>query len=57
MIFVNAMYNDIAYDLEDRRYEPLGTFYRFKQEKPTENHRNRNWMRVNYNSNFTITVE
>ena len=57
LLFVEAMYNDIIYDLEDRRYEPLSTFYRFKQEEPTANHRNRNWMRVNYNSDFSITLE
>lgn len=57
MIFVEAMYNDIIYDLEDRRYEPLSTIYRFVQEHPTANHRNNNWMRVNYNNDFTISIE
>ncbi len=57
MIFVPAMFGDIEYDLEDRRYEPLKTLYRFRQESPTSNHINRDWMRVTYNSNFTITIE
>ena len=57
MIFVPAMFNDIEYDLEDRRYEPLKTLYRFKQTAPTANHVNQDWMRVNYNSDFTITIE
>ncbi len=57
MIFVPAMYGDIEYDLEDRRFEPLKTLYRFKQEHPTANHINRDWMRVNYNNDFTITLE
>ncbi len=57
MIFVEAMYNDIIYDLEDRRYEPLSTIYRFEQEHPTANHRNNNWMRINYNKDFTISIE
>ena len=57
LIFAQAMYNDIEYDLEDRRYEPLQTFYRFKQLQDGGNHVNTNWMRVNYNGNFTITTE
>ena len=57
MIFVPAMYGDIEYDLEDRRFEPLKTLYRFKQETPSSNHVNRDWMRVTYNNDFTITVE
>ena len=31
MIFAPAMYGDIEYDLEDRRYTPLQTTYRFGQ--------------------------
>ena len=57
MIFVPAMYGDIEYDLEDRRFEPLKTLYRFKQETPTSNHVNRDWMRVTYNNDFTVTIE
>ena len=57
VIFAQAMYNDIEYDLADRRYEPLQTFYRFKQLQQGGNHVNTNWMRVNYNSNFTITLQ
>lgn len=57
LIFATAMFNDIEYDLEDRRYVPLQTLYRFEQEEPTHNHANSSWMRVNYNSDFTITIE
>lgn len=57
MIFAPAMYGDIEYDLEDRRYTPLQTTYRFGQNEGRENHLNRNWTRVNYNSDFTITIE
>lgn len=56
-IFAPAMYGDIEYDLEDRRYAPLQTVYLFGQGEGRENHVNRNWMRVNYNSDFTITIE
>lgn len=57
MIFVAGMYNDIEYDLEDRRYTPLQTIYRFTQQEEHKNHQNSDWMRVNYNSDFTITIE
>lgn len=57
MIFAPAMYGDIEYDLEDRRYTPLQTTYLFGQPEGRENHVNRNWTRVNYNSDFTITIE
>lgn len=57
MIFVPAMYGDIEYDLEDRRYTPLQTTYLFGQGEGRENHVNRSWTRVNYNSDFTITIE
>lgn len=57
MIFVAGMYNDIEYDMEDRRYAPLQTIYRFSQEEEHKNHLNSDWMRVNYHSDFTITIE
>lgn len=57
MIFVAGMYNDIEYDMEDRRYMPLQTIYRFSQQEEHMNHANRDWVRVNYNSDFTITIE
>lgn len=57
MIFCPAMYNDIEYDLEGRRYEPLQTAYVFGQEGEYRNHANRNWTRVNYHADFTITIE
>lgn len=57
VIFAPAMFGDIQYDLEDRNYTPLQTTYRFDQEPGKMNHVNRNWTRVNYNENFTITIE
>ena len=39
------------------RNTPLQTTYRFGQNEGRENHVNRNWTRVNYNSDFTITIE
>ena len=57
MIFAPAMFNDIEYDMEGRRYAPLQTTYIFKQEEGSRNHINRNWTRVNYRPDFTITIE
>ena len=57
VIFCPAMYNDIEYDMEGRSYAPLQTSYLFRQGEERHNHVNRSWMRVNYNSDFTITVE
>ena len=57
LIFCPAMYNDIEYDMEGRSYTPLQTTYVFGQGEQRDNHVNRNWTRVNYNSDFTITIE
>lgn len=57
MIFCPAMYGDIEYDMEGRRYTPLQTSYVFGQEEGRHNHVNRNWTRVGYNKDFTITIE
>lgn len=57
-IFCPGMYSDIEYDMEGRRYQPLQTVYLFEQAgEEHRSHVNRNWMRVNYNSDFTITLE
>lgn len=57
MIFAPAMYNDIEYDLEGRRYTPLQTSYIFRQGEGRHTHINSNWTRVDYRSDFTITIE
>lgn len=57
MIFCPAMYGDIEYDMEGRRYRPLQTAYVFGQEQEHQNHVNNNWVRVNYRPDFTITIE
>lgn len=56
MIFVPGMFNDIQYGMEGRTYTPLQTAYRFEQT-PGGNRVNRNWMRVDYNADFTITIQ
>ncbi len=57
LIFVPSMYGDIEENLAGRDYTPLQTTYRFEQQTDSGNHVNTNWTRVNYNSNYTITIE
>lgn len=57
LIFAPAMFGDIRYDLEGRDYTPLQTTYVFGQDAEDYTHVNRNWTRVNYNGNYTITIE
>lgn len=55
-IFCNGIYNDISYDMEGRRYMPLQTVYRFSK-RADGTHVNGEWMRINYNKDFTIKAE
>lgn len=72
VIFCPEMYDAIESDLHGARYSPLQTAYDFGEVEqvgadlgvPTGapsasrgNHVNREWMRVNYNEDFTITVQ
>lgn len=57
MLFCPAMYGDIERDLEGRRYTPLQTGYVFGGDATGHGHVNRSWTRVNYRSDFTITIE
>lgn len=56
-IFCPAMFSDIEYDMEGRRYHPLQTYYTFDQPEGSLSHINQEWVRVNYNADFTITIE
>lgn len=58
VIFCTGMYSDIEYDMEGRRYTPLQTTYSFSQDGGGRyTHVNQEWMRVNYNPDFTISLE
>lgn len=57
LVFCPAMYSDIELKLVGADYLPLQTAYRFGKDSERMNHINQNWMRVNYNSDFTITIE
>lgn len=57
VIFGAGMRSDIEYRMLDRRYAPLQTEYKFRQTGEGGRYVNQEWMRVNYNSNYTITLE
>ena len=57
LIFCPGMYSDIEYDMEGRRYKPLQSTYAFGREPGSLSHVNQEWVRVNYSSDFTITIE
>ena len=57
MIFIRALYTDMEGGLESRKYSPLLTPYIFIEDSNSRVHINNEWVRVNYNSNFTITAE
>ncbi len=57
MIFGEALYSDLDYNLEGRSYTPLQSSYRFKTDQDSGIHTNSEWIRVNYNNNYTITIE
>ncbi|MFI3333159.1 MAG: penicillin-binding protein activator [Rikenellaceae bacterium] len=57
MIFGEALYSDMEYNLEGRTFTPLQNFYRFETNPHSGIHTNNEWIRVNYNNNYTITIE
>lgn len=56
-IFGEGMFSDIEYGMEGRTFTPLQTKYRFEKGAESQVRTNQNWVRVNYNSDFTITLE
>lgn len=57
MIFCTGMRGDIEYNMLDKRYTPLQTTYKFVSGNAGERYVNQEWVRVNYNSDYTITIE
>ncbi len=57
VIFIKALYGDIESGLEGAHYLPLLSPYTFEVESESGLHINSNWVKVNYNSNYTITIE
>lgn len=56
-VFIRSLYDKIEAALEGSRFQPLQTPYTFVQDNQTNIRTNEEWVRVNYNSNFTITAE
>lgn len=54
VIFCKGMFDDIQYNMSGRRYVPLQTVYSF-ENSPAGTWINREWMRLDYNKNFTVT--
>ena len=57
IIFCLGMRSDIEYNMLDKRYAPLQTGYKFYQTEVGGKYINREWVRINYNSNYSITLE
>lgn len=57
VIFVKALYGEIESGLEGTHYLPLLSPYTFEVDNTSGVHINSNWVKVNYNSNYTITIE
>lgn len=57
IIFCLGMRSDIEYNMLDKKYAPLQTGYKFYQTEVGGKYINREWVRINYNSNYSITLE
>ncbi len=57
VIFGEGIYSDMDYSLEGRSFTPLQSSYRFEKDPQSGIHTNTEWIRVNYNNNYTITIE
>ena len=57
MIFCAGMRGGIEYNMLDKRYTPLQTTYKFVRGNAGDRYINQEWVRVNYTSDYTITIE
>lgn len=57
VVFINALYDTMERGMEGAYAKPLLTPYIFEQNQTTGVRVNNQWIKVNYNSNFTITIE
>ena len=56
-IFIPALYDGMENGLSGNRLQPLQTPYLFECGESNGVRVNKEWVRVNYNKNFTITIE
>lgn len=57
IMFVGGMRSDMDYQMLDKRYSPLQTTYKFERDGQDGKYLNQEWVRVNYNNNYTITIQ
>ena len=57
VVFVKSLYGAMETGLEGAHFMPLLTPYAFEPNATSGVHINNQWIKVNYNSNFTITTE
>lgn len=57
IIFCGGMRSDIEYSMLDKVYTPLQTGYKFFSTEMGGKYINREWVRINYNNNYTITLQ
>ena len=57
VVFVKSLYGAMETALEGAHFMPLLTPYAFEPNATSGVHINNQWIKVNYNSNFTITTE
>lgn len=57
IIFAGGMRGDMDYSMMDKRYTPLQTTYKFDRKDDKSKYVNQEWVRVSYNSNYTITIK
>ena len=57
VVFVSALYDGIGNGLEGAHVTPLLTPYHFEVDAATGVRKNNQWVKVTYNSDFTITAE
>ncbi len=57
MIFGEGIYSDMDNNLEGRSFTPLQSHYRFETDPQSGIHVNKEWIRINYKSNYKIIIE
>ena len=56
VLFGNGMFSDIRFGMEGRRYMPLQTPYNFRRDNGMQTRVNSEWVRLDYNNDYTITA-
>ena len=57
VMFGNGMFDDIRFGMETKRYVPLQTPYTFRRDDSSRTRVNEEWVRLDYNNDFTITAQ